>query len=308
MEKLAGKKILLVGAHGMLASDCIPLLKDEGAKLKIVDIKDEVPEGFRELEYSRVDLCDKSSLDSAIASFEPDWIVNCAAFTAVDLAESEREVAFKVNETGVENLALAAKECGARVCHISTDYVFGGNEQHRERTRPFTEEDIEAPCGVYGRSKFGGEKRLRKLLPEAHLILRTSWLFGKGGPNFVATMIRLGKELDEIKVVDDQTGSPTWTGWLSEVILDLIAIEARGTFHASSSGNITWNDFATEIFSKTGLDIKVSKQSTEEMARPAKRPVFSTMSTSKLEGALGRKCPDWRSTLEDYLKKEGYNG
>ncbi len=306
MNILKGKNILIVGAHGMLATDCVKLFSAENASLYLADLKDEAPELWPSLPYFQVDLSDSRSVAKLLASANVDWIVNCAAFTAVDLAETEQETAFAVNENGVENLASEAAVKGVKVCHISTDYVFGGSALKRVHNTPFSEDDDTAPCGVYGKSKFAGEQKLRRLLPESHLILRTSWLFGRGGPNFVATMIKLGKELEEIKVVNDQTGSPTWTGWLAEVIRDLVAQGVTGTFHASSDGNITWHDFAAEIFSRTGSSIKLSSQSTEQMGRPAPRPVFSTMDTSKLEKVLGRECPSWKSTLKDYLKEVGY--
>ena len=296
MKKIiSSKSILLTGAGGMLGLDLLALLTEENASVTATD--------RAHADFLSLDITEPDALEKTIGDIKPEWIINCAAYTAVDKAEEEPELAFKINAEGVANLASAASKFGAKVCHISTDYVFGGKQVGGKRgDKPFSEEAQTNPCGVYGKSKFEGEKALREILPENHLVIRTSWLHGPHGPNFLETMLRLGKEKDSLRIVSDQVGSPTYTGWLAEVITRLVASDARGTFHVSSSGDISWFDFAKEIFSQAGVDMKLSTQTTEEAGRPAPRPAYSTFALGKLESFLGAPCPDWRWGISEHLK------
>lgn len=296
---LAGKKILITGSHGMLARDLIPLLVDAGCKLELTDLR------TGEIDNIKVDCLNITNLRQvreAVESFLPHWIINCAAYTAVDQSESAQEEAFNVNAIGPANLAKAAKDFGSYLLHISTDYVFGRSTVARNDHRPFTEDDIPDPCGIYGQSKRFGDELVLSLLPERSLIVRTSWLHGVNGPNFVNTILKIAKDKEEIKVVDDQIGSPTWSGWLSEVIVELLKRQVCGVYNVTSRGNISWFDFAKEIVTQSGLKTVVVPQATSELNRPAPRPAFSTLDISKLEKLLGRRCISWQDGLASHLR------
>jgi len=278
----------------LLGSDLLEMLETTKAKIIATDKSGSLTRA----DSHSLDVTDVDQVNKIVESSKPTWIINCAAYTAVDKAEDEPDLAQQVNGQAVANLASAALSVGAKLCQISTDYVFNG----KEGDSPFKEEDLTQPCGVYGSSKFVGEKAVKEILPDDHLIIRTSWLHGLNGANFLATMLRLGKEVPELKIVSDQIGSPTYTPWLAEMIARLIESDARGTFHVSSTGNISWYDFAKEIFSQAGVDIKLSKQSTKDSGRPAPRPAFSTFSLGKLESFLNISCIDWKEGVSRHLR------
>lgn len=280
----------------MLAHDIIPRLSRHNVVLS--DIRGGGIPGHGSA--LPLDIVDQGAVQSLLEEGRFDWIINCAAYTAVDKAEVEREQAVLVNVAGPRSLAIACREHHTRLLHISTDYVFGGEESPSKE--PFREDDPIHPCGVYGQTKANGEIVVREHLAEDHLILRTSWLHGVGGPNFVDTMLRLGREKEYLRIVDDQRGSPTYTGWLADVIVELVRRDARGTFHASSRGDITWLDFAQEIFLQAGIDIAVEGQTTEELGRPAPRPAFSTLNVEKLEREVARACPSWKDCVSQHLE------
>lgn len=287
-------RFLITGAKGMLASDLIPILSDK-SELLLTDLHPaETSVGL--------DVCDLQSVYRVVEEFKPDWIINCAAYTAVDQAEESSSVAFLVNSIGPGNLAEAASRFGAKLVHISSDYVFGGDGSDHNQI-PYTEEDSTMPCGAYGHSKAFGDYLVKTGLPEDHLILRTSWLHGKGGPNFVETMLKVGAEKKELKVVNDQIGSPTWSKWLAEVIVQLIEKNQRGTFNASSRGGISWCEFAKGIFELANMDVNVLTQTTAELNRPAPRPYFSTLNLSKLENVLGAPAISWQDGVRGHLKE-----
>jgi dTDP-4-dehydrorhamnose reductase len=299
---LSKQKILVTGALGMLAADVVPQLKAKGATLILSDIR----EGERE-DFPIVSL-DISRLEEVIAFFSserPDIVVNCAAYTRVDDAETDFATAFSVNADSVANLAKAARLYSAKVVHVSSDYVFGGGDPEGERRQEYREDEQHAPCGLYGFSKHYGDELLRGILPEQHLIVRTSWLHGIAGPNFIDTMLRVGKERDTLRVVNDQFGSPTWSCWLAEMICSLIEKQACGTFHASSTGTISWYDLAVEIFAQASYTTKVEPQTTEELGRPAPRPAFSSLSKDKLHATLGDVCIDWKESVAAHLRARG---
>lgn len=295
-------KVLVVGARGMLAGDLVPRLRLSGAEVVLCDLN---PAGCEWGELLSLDITDAPAVSALVQQERPEWIINCAAYTAVDKAESESERAFEVNAMGPANLAAAASPIGARLLHISTDYVFGGREGPPRDKVPYREDDRPYPSGVYGQSKRMGEELLRRTAGLHFVVVRTSWLHGKWGPNFVETMLRVGGERKQLRVVNDQVGSPTWTGWLADVIIKLAASKAQGFYHACSRGNISWYDFAKGIFEIAGMDVEVLPQTTEELARPAPRPAFSTLDTQKLESFLEQRCILWQEGVSAHLRELG---
>lgn len=296
---LEGKNIMVTGAAGMLASDLVPRLQAAGARLQLFDLGEAEIGGSA---VARLDITDFKAVKHAVGDVQPDWLVNCAAFTAVDAAESEEQAAFSVNGAGPGNLARALSDTGGAMLHVSTDYVFGGADGRDSRRTPYSPDDTPSPCGVYGKSKHLGEVEVAQALPENYLIVRTSWLHGAAGHNFVNTMLKLAKEHTELSIVDDQVGSPTWSGWLSDVIVKLIELEARGIYHATSRGGISWLEFAKEIFQQAGAEVELKGQTTEDLGRDAPRPRYSMLDVSKLEDLLGEPCLSWQEGVTRHLE------
>jgi len=245
------------------------------------------------LRHADLAIDDASAVARAVARDRPDWIVNCAGYTQVDRAEAEPEAAQRVNGIGPANLARAARDTGARLLHISTDYVFDGRA-----TLPYREEDPVGPLNVYGRTKLAGEQSVRGILPDAHLIVRTQWLFGFGGPNFVGTILRLAHERSELKVVNDQHGRPTYAPDLAAALWKLIACDARGTVHCANEGVTTWFDLATAVVVGAGLRTMVLPCSTAEMPRPARRPLFSALDCTRYQSIVGSPLRPWQAALK----------
>jgi dTDP-4-dehydrorhamnose reductase len=271
--------ILIVGANGMLGRDIMALAGDQTMGVDIDEI----------------DITSLESTERIIRTLKPEIVINCAAYTDVDGCESNVEKAMQVNGEGVAHLAMATREIGARLVHVSTDYVFDGG-----KCSPYVEGDAPCPLGIYGESKLAGE--MNAAFNPDHLIVRTQWLYGLHGKNFVETMLRLALEKDELAVVDDQTGSPTWTVDLSHAILALLKSDQRGVYHAANSGFCSWNEFAKAIFEESGLSVKVNGMTTDELNRPARRPLYSTLDCSKLEQETGVRLQPWRSALKAYLQ------
>jgi dTDP-4-dehydrorhamnose reductase len=274
-------KILIAGSKGMLAAD---LIKEFEGTCEIIgrDIHD-------------FDICDKDLVIDEINKEKPDCVINCAAYTHVDNCETDKDLAFSVNGEGVKNLALGCKEAGSLLCHVSTDFVFDG-----KKGLPYVETDMVNPLSVYGMSKLEGEKNIQEIL-EDYLIVRTSWLFGRAGKNFVETISGLAKERDVLEVVNDQTGSPTFTVDLSRAIKALIDVSARGVYHVSNSGICTWFDFACKICELTGGTSKINPVSSDKYVRPAVRPVYSVMDCSKFKIKTGLIIQSWEDALMEYL-------
>jgi dTDP-4-dehydrorhamnose reductase len=232
------------------------------------------------------------------------WIVNCSAYTAVDKAEDEEDLARRINALGAENIAMYAKESGARMIHLSTDYVFSGTA-----SRPYLENDPIEPVDAYGRTKAEGEALIREALSE-HFIIRTAWLYGRFGGNFVATMLRLMAEKPEIGVVADQIGSPTWARDLSLAILRIIESDSKafGTYHFTDEGSISWFDFAKEIqalgieFGKLSKTVPIKSLTTAQYPTKAKRPAYSVLSKEKIKSVLGCEVPEWKESLRRYFE------
>jgi dTDP-4-dehydrorhamnose reductase len=303
--KLAGKRVLVIGARGMLAADVIPLLAEKGAELSLADLR---PGELCGVQVLPCDLTRSAELHKFLDAARPEVVLNLAAYTAVDAAEKDYHPAFAVNGMGPAYAAAWTAANGAVLVHISTDYVFGGDSEAARHRKPFREDQQMFPCGIYGESKRMGEEMVRAIAPGASLIVRTSWLHGLAGPNFVDTIRRAARERAAAKdplplrVVNDQFGSPTWSVWLGEVLVELIERGARGTFHASSRGDISWYDFAQEIVAREAPAVQVLPQTSAELSRPAPRPAYSTLDLTKLESLLGRPCPGWKTGLEHHLR------
>ncbi len=240
----------------------------------------------------RLDITDPRSIDSAVDDFEPDSIVNCAAWSDVDGAEDDERGAHLVNDTGAALLAAAGRRVGASVVYPSSDYVFDG----QGRT-PYLESDMPAPIGAYGRSKLGGEVSVAAANPR-HFIVRSSWLYGHGGKNFVETMLRLGEEQPEILVVSDQRGCPTSCADLGAAIAALVETDRYGIHHIVGGGQCTWFDFAQEIFDQAGMETRVMAATTQMLARQAPRPAFSVLGHSRPDAI---ELPPWPESLRRYL-------
>jgi dTDP-4-dehydrorhamnose reductase len=285
-------KILITGANGMLAQAVKEKFK-ENNELVLTDANE-------------LDITDHDAVLSAIQKIKPELVINCAAYTNVDGAEENAELCKKVNADGPTNLAIAAQKVNATLVHISTDYVFGGKKPTSE---VYKEDDEKSPESVYGITKLAGEEGIAKNT-DKYYIFRTAWLYGLGGKNFVKTMLKVGKERDEVSVVSDQHGSPTYTEDLTDFIFEAIAKKIPyGIYNATDDGYTTWADFTKKIFELAGLKTKVNPISTEEYMKNAnktvaKRPLNSKMSKEKLKNA-GIFVPRWEDSLEKYLKKEG---
>ena len=240
------------------------------------------------------DIRDPKQVSGAIERTRPDWIVLAAAYTDVDGCESNREMAFSVNRDGAANVARAAKESGARLLAISTDYVFDGRS-----SVPYETDHPRAPRSMYGRSKAEGEERMQEILPGV-CIVRTSWLFGVGGKCFPDTILKLAATRAELDVVDDQRGSPTYSVDLARAIIQLCRQDATGIIHATNSGECSWYEFAREIVREAGLATIVHPTTSDKFVRPAERPQYSVLSPVSLN-RYGISMPDWRDALRRYL-------
>jgi dTDP-4-dehydrorhamnose reductase len=305
-------RLLVAGAEGMLGGDVRRAAQRAGHELVAVDL----PE---------LDVVDADAVARTFERVRPDAAVNCAAWTDVDGAESHREAAGAVNADGAGNLARAAARHEVHLVHLSTDYVFDGHAplDSEGRRRPYLESDATGPLSAYGQSKLAGERQVLEASPR-HTVVRSAWLFGLDGRNFVDTMLRLADEREAavsgaatgssptdrpadtvgsaVRVVDDQSGCPTWTGHLAPALLGLIEREVRGVVHLAGSGVVTWNGLAREAFRQTGRDCRVEAATTAEMARPAPRPAWSALASERPDVI---PMPDWRDGLAGYLAARG---
>jgi dTDP-4-dehydrorhamnose reductase len=243
--------------------------------------------------HAELDIGDGGAVEAAVREARPDAVLNCAAWTDVDGAETRVEEAFAVNGPGAGNVARAAAAAGARIVHVSTDYVFSG-----EKRTPYLESDPTGPRSQYGRGKLAGELAVAEAAPGAHTIVRSSWLFGSGGRCFPATILRAGAERDQLTVVDDQVGCPTFTGHLASALLALAEDPIEGIVHVAGGGECSWYDFAREIVAQTGLGCEVMAGKTADLDRPAPRPAYSVLGT---ERAATPRLPDWHQGLQAFL-------
>jgi dTDP-4-dehydrorhamnose reductase len=281
---------LITGSGGQLGSDLQLMLEADPA--------DEV----KATDRCSGDVTDAAVVDGLVADFHPDVVINAAAYTAVDAAEVDEQAAYRVNATGPARLALALARHGGRLIQLSTDYVFAG-----EASRPYEVDDLTGPKSAYGRTKLAGELAVRELLPDRSIVVRTAWVYGAAGSNFVKTMSRLERERDTVSVVDDQRGSPTWSADLARGLIALGRSDTMaGTLHCTNSGLTTWCGFARAIFAELGADPeRVLPVSTARVARPAPRPAFSVLSdTAWIRQGLPA-MRDWREALADAFAKQG---
>jgi dTDP-4-dehydrorhamnose reductase len=280
-------RILIVGSAGMLARDVQRAGERTGAELVGLDL----PE---------LDIVDEHSVRDAFERVRPDAVVNCAAWTDVDGAERNPQAAHAVNAGGAGNLARAAAARELPLVHVSTDYVFDGQPPRdaRGEPRPYLESDRGGPpLSVYGQSKLAGEQQVLAASPR-HLVVRSAWLFGVDGRNFVETMLTLAEQRQSVQVVTDQVGCPTWTGHLAPALLGLLERGVSGLVHLAGGGSVSWNGFAAEIFRQAGRPCRVEPATSEQMARPAPRPAWSVLASER-DDVL--PMPDWRDGLAGYL-------
>jgi dTDP-4-dehydrorhamnose reductase len=272
-------KVLVTGAAGMLGREVTAAAHARGNEVVA-------------LAHAALDVTDPTAVDHAMARYRPDAVVNCAAFTDVDGAEDDERGAMRVNDEAAALLAASASSVGATIVYPSTDYVFDGFSPE-----PYIESDMPSPLSAYGRSKQAGETSVAVANPR-HFIVRTSWLFGLGGKNFVETMLRLGRQESEVLVVSDQVGRPTYTRHLGNAIALLISGEEFGIHHIAGGGYCSWYDFAQEIFDQAGLECRVMSATTDMLARKAPRPAFSVLGSERPDAIA---LPHWQQGLAAYL-------
>ena len=277
-------KILVTGVKGQLGYDVVKALESRGYQPVGVD---------REEMY----LMNNNMIQNLIMNLKPEAIIHCAAYTAVDAAEDNEELCRRVNAQGTENVAKVCQEMDLKMMYISTDYVFDG-----QGTRPWEPDDERDPLNVYGQTKYEGELAVEKYV-EKFFIVRIAWVFGVNGKNFIKTMLNLGKTHDKLTVVNDQTGSPTYTYDLARLLADMIQTDKYGRYHATNEGICTWYEFACEIFRQAGMDVEVAPVTSDEYPAKAKRPANSRMSKKKLDENGFERLPSWQDALKRYLKE-----
>lgn len=275
-------RVLVIGSNGQLGTDLVELLSlQHGLAVLGVDLPD-------------IDITDPQSVELVFGGFDPDVVVNCAAWTAVDQAETHEDAALRVNGLGPRVIAEECRKAAAWLVHVSTDYVFDG-----KATSPYAEDAEPDPAGAYGRTKLAGEVAVREVLPDSHYIVRTAWLYGRHGSNFVKTMLRLEGERETVSVVDDQRGQPTYARDLAGQIVAMIEAHPQaGTFHGTNSGETTWYQFAREIFRLAGADPeRVLPTTSAEFALPAPRPSYSVLGHARWAEQGMTPMRDWREAL-----------
>ncbi len=281
-------KILITGSRGLLGYEVGIVCEGQGDTVFRTDI---VPPSLQ------LDITDASAIRGMLSTMKPDWVINCAAYTDVDGCETNEELAYQLNAKAPGNLARACEEVGAKFLHISTDYVFDGSKEV-----PYTENDETNPTSVYGKSKRAGEIAVLESI-EHYSIVRTQWLFGPQGKNFVSTILKIAKDRDKITVVNDQWGSPTYSKDLAKALRLLIDSNAQGVYHVCNRGKATWYDLARKAVELVGLQTEVIPVPTSEYPRPAKRPLNSVLSTRRFTETTGKLMPAWQISLDKYIKE-----
>jgi dTDP-4-dehydrorhamnose reductase len=272
-------RLLVTGAAGMLGTDVVAAAS---AAHEVV--------AFARAE---LDITDAEAVRAALRDTRPDALINCAAYTNVDGAETDEAVATAINGDGAGHLAAAAAEVGAHIVHVSTDYVFAG-----DATEPYPEDAPTGPIGAYGRSKLAGEEAVRAAAPDSHSIVRTAWVFGPHGKNFVDTMLKLGATRDELSVVEDQLGCPTFTGHLAQALAQIAEQRTGGTLHVAGGGQCTWRELAQATFEHAGLTVTVHPTTTAAFGAPAPRPAYSVLGSTRSDAPT---LPSWREGLKAHL-------
>jgi dTDP-4-dehydrorhamnose reductase len=275
-----GPRLLVTGAGGMLGRAVVEAARQRGHDVLAAT-------------RAELDVTVEAAVRPALLEWRPDVVVNCAAYTDVDGAERGRTTADAVNRVGAGLVAGAAAEVGAAIVHLSTDYVFDGSKRE-----PWVESDPVAPLGVYGETKLAGEQRVAAANP-AHVIVRTAWLYGAGGRNFVDTMLALGVEREEVSVVTDQIGCPTWTGHLAGALVELAERPPRtGIHHIAGAGHCSWNELAVEIFERAAIGCRVLPATSDRFPRPARRPAYSVLGSERRDPVM---LPRWQDGVAQYL-------
>lgn len=279
-------KVLVTGVKGQLGYDVVNELEKRGHEAVGTDVEE-------------MDITDAAKVREILTEENPDAVIHCAAYTAVDAAEENVELCRRINAEGTENIARVCSELNCKLLYVSTDYVFNG-----EGERPWEPDDEREPLNVYGQTKCEGELAVEKYV-EKFFIVRIAWVFGVNGKNFIKTMLRLGKDHDELTVVADQIGSPTYTFDLSRLLVDMIESDKYGRYHATNEGLCSWYEFAVEIFRQAGMDVHVRPVTSEEYPAKAKRPHNSRMDKRKLEENGFERLPEWKDALFRYLNVIG---
>ena len=278
-------KVLVTGVKGQLGYDVVRELQKRGHETVGVDIDE-------------MDITDAAAVERVMTEVQPDAVIHCSAYTAVDRAEEDTEICRRVNVDGTENIAKICKKLDCKMLYLSTDYIFSGDGE-----RPWEPDDEASPLNAYGQSKYDGELALKKYV-EKYFIVRISWVFGINGNNFIKTMLRLGRENGAVKVVDDQIGSPTYTHDLARLLVDMIESDRYGAYHATNEGICSWYEFAKEIFRAAGMDnVSVTPVKSGEFPVKAKRPKNSRMSKEKLVANCFSLLPAWQDAVARYIKE-----
>ena len=282
--------ILVTGSRGELGSD-------------IKDLSSSYSYQFYFTDKAELDISDIYTLNTFIEKNSIDIIINCAAYTAVDKAEKDVELADSINHKAVESLAIISKEKGIKLIHVSTDYVFDGSNH-----KPYSESDKTNPTSVYGKTKLEGEKALQRVNPKNSIIIRTSWVYSTYGANFVKTMLKLGKDRDSLGVIFDQVGTPTYSADLAQAILEIVPKidnENVEIYNYSNEGVLSWYDFSKEIMRMAKIDCVVNPIETKDYPTPAARPSYSLLNKSKIKEKFNLSIPYWKDSLDICLKKMG---
>ncbi len=277
--------IIVTGALGQLGSDVCRVLKEKGIPYIGIDKKD-------------VDITSEAEVEDFFEKKDFDVLIHCAAYTAVDKAEEEKELCYAINKSGTENLARICREKDAAIIYISTDYVFSG-----EGEVPFEVDDEKFPLSVYGKSKYEGEKAVMNIC-EKYFIVRTSWVFGEQNRNFIATMLRLSETRNEVNVVSDQIGSPTYSADLARLLTEMAQTEKYGVYHGTNEGFCSWYGLAKKVFEYKNIPVKVNPVTSEEYITPAKRPKNSRLSKKSLSDSGFDLLPFWEDAVERYLDRK----
>lgn len=289
-------KIFIVGCYGQLGRELTEILTSGFADIGKIDER-YIGAQITGADIDTLDVTNEFALNNYFENLRPDIVFNCSAYTNVDKAEEDEKTAYAVNATGCLNLAKACSSCGAKLVSVSTDYVFDG-----EKTTPYVETDMPNPQTVYGATKLQGEIFIAQNLKE-HFIVRTAWLYGKQGKNFVRTMLRLGKERESVTVVNDQYGCPTYANDLAYHMLKIALTEYYGIYHCVNNGVCSWYDFAKEIMYKAKLDCVVTPVTSEEYGAKVKRPRFSALENDRLRKTVGDQMRKWDEALDSFLKE-----
>lgn len=291
-------KLLITGSNGQLGSELKKILKIQESELGAI------PDIFKSacidcIDVEELDITDKEVVMVYVKDSQPDIIINCAAYTNVDGCENNKDDAFRINAIGARNMAIAAEKVNAKLVHISTDYVFAG-----DGSKPYREFDIPNPQSAYGASKYLGEQYVRELCSR-YFIVRTAWLYGYIGKNFVKTIMKVGRERGSLKVVNDQIGNPTNAVDLAHHVLKIASTEEYGIYHCTGAGECSWFDFASKIIEYAGIEATVFPCTTKEYQSPTKRPSYSALDNMMLRCTVGDEMRAWQDALKCFI--ENYN-